>query len=147
MSMRIALVAGLVVASSLTGCGGGGGGGVDETGGLGSSSTGGTGAVPATAADQPVATYATTGRDGEWSRVDLIPVFQGNPSIGTAPSAQQQTLLSQIQTLSGTDLSADWSGPIKTLPTSGFDSYLTGLPPGTLAGYILGANNIYDLLQ
>jgi hypothetical protein len=148
MSMRIALVAGLVVASSLTGCGGGGGGGgVDETGGLGSTSTGGTGAVPATAADQPVATYATTGRDGEWSRVDLIPVFQGNPLIGTAPSAQQQTLLSQIQTLSGTDLSADWSGPIKTLPTSGFDSYLTGLPPGTLAGYILGANNIYDLLQ
>ena len=147
MNNRIALVAGLVVVSSLAGCGGGGGGVGEDVTGTGSTPTGGTGAVPATAADEPVATYATTGRDGEWSRVDLIPVFQGNPSIGTAPSTQQQTLFSKIQTLSGTDLSADWSGPVKTLPTTGFDSYLTGLPPGTLAGYILGANNIYDLLQ
>jgi hypothetical protein len=143
MNKRIALVAGLVVVSSLAGCGGGGGGGS----GSDSTPTGDTGAVPATAADHPVATYATTGRDGEWSRVDLIPVFQGNPVIGTAPSAQQQTLFDKVQTLSGTDFSADWSGPVKTLPTSGFDSYLTGLPPGTQAGYILGANNIYDMLQ
>ena len=147
MNQRIVLVAGLVVASSLAGCGGGGGGVGEDVTGTGSTPTGGTGAVPASAADQPVATYSTTGRDGEWSRVDLIPVFQGNPTIGTAPSTQQETLFTKIQTLSGTNFSADWTGPVKTLPTSGFDSYLTGLPPGTQAGYILGANNIYDMLQ
>ena len=147
MSKCIALVAGLVLASSLAGCGGGGGGVGEDITGTGSTPTGGTGAVPATAADQPVATYATTGRDGEWSRVDLIPVFQGNPSLGTAPAAQVQTLLDKLQTLSGTNFAANWEGPVKTLPTTNFNSYLTGLPPGTLAGYIIGANNIYDMLQ
>ena len=105
------------------------------------------GGARATKADFNVSTYATTGRDGAWSRVDLIPVFQGSPSIGTSPSAAQQALLDALQTLSGTDLTGDWSGPIPTLPTSGFDTYLTGLPPGSLAGLILGANNLYDLVQ
>src|SRR6188474_2521057 len=115
MSMRNSLLAGFVVLSTLSGCG----------------------AVPASAADEPVVTFSTTARDGSWSRVDLIPVFQGSPSIGTAPSAAQANLLNQLQTLAGTDLSGDWTGPVPTLPTAGFDAYLTGLPPGTLAGYIL----------
>jgi hypothetical protein len=102
---------------------------------------------PATLADLPVTTFATTGRDGAWSRVDLIPVFQGDPAVGAAPSAAQQALLEALESLAGTDLSGDWSGPIPKLPTSGFDSYTTGLPPGLLAGHILGANNLYDLLQ
>ena len=148
MIMRNWCLAGLVVVSTLCGCGGGGGGLTDgEISGIGDTPTGGSGVVPATEADQPVNTYSTTARDGSWSRVDLIPVFQGSPSIGTAPSSQQQTLLNTLQTLSGTDLSGDWTGPVPTLPTSGFDTYLTGLPPGTLSGYILGANNIYDMLQ
>src|SRR5262245_7985417 len=65
---------------------------------------------PATLADRPVATFATTGRDGAWSRVDLIPVFQGNPAIGAAPSAAQAALLAALQSLAGTDLTGDWSG-------------------------------------
>ena len=148
MSMRNSLLAGFVVLSTVIGCSGGGGGvGDGDFSGIGDTPTGGTGAVPATQADEPVQTFSTTARDGTWSRVDLIPVFQGSPSIGTAPSAQQQTLLNTLQTLSGTDLSGDWTGPVPTLPTAGFETYLTGLPPGTLAGYILGANNLYDLLQ
>jgi DNA-binding beta-propeller fold protein YncE len=102
---------------------------------------------PGTKADLNVATYSTTGRDGSWSRVDLIPVFQGNPTLGPAPSLIQQALLDALQTLAGTDLNGDWSGPTPTLPTSGFDAYTTGLPTGSLAGMILGANNLYDLLQ
>lgn len=151
MSLRVSLLAASICALTITACGGGGGSSaLDEfasTGGTGSTPTGDVGAISSSAADQPVATYATTGPDGGWSRVDLIPVFQGSPTIGLAPSTQQQTLFEKIQTLSGTDLDGNWTGPIATLPTAGFDSYLTGVPPGTLAGFIIGANNIYDLLQ
>ncbi|HZL99648.1 MAG TPA: hypothetical protein VFD43_05275, partial [Planctomycetota bacterium] len=145
MKLREPLPAVLCAISVLCGCGGGGGGAGDDF--SEAVQSGDTGAVPSTNADLPVMTFATTGRDGAWSRVDLVPVFQGNPEIGPAPNAQQQTLLNSLQTLSGTDLNGDWSGPSKTLPTAGFDTYSTGLPPGSLAGYILGANNVYDMLQ
>src|SRR5688572_12457026 len=59
---------------------------------------------PASRADLDVATFSTTGRDGSWSRVDLIPVFQGSPALGVAPSRAQQALLDALQTLAGTDL-------------------------------------------
>lgn len=153
--MRIArfLVWTLALSTTLVGvsCGGGGGGGGGSSGvGSGSSGTGSVGAVPATKADQQVKTYATTGTDGAWSQVDLIPVLQGSPSTTgstPAPNVGQASLLATLQTTSGTDINNNWTGASTTLPTAGFDAYTTGLSPGALAGFILGANNLYDMFQ
>jgi hypothetical protein len=115
-------------------------GGGDDTGG----------AVPLSDADQPVKTYATSDRDGSWARFDLIPVAQGSPATGPSVSASQQTLLDNLMRTGsggGTDLNKNWTGTSASLPTAGFDAYETGLPPGSFAGYIIGANNLYDLFQ
>ncbi|MGQ0551935.1 MAG: YncE family protein [Planctomycetota bacterium] len=145
-SLLLVALTGLIVS-----CGGGGGGsGGGGGGGVAAGDAGSTGTVGAVApsqADQQVQTFATTGRDGGWSQVDLVPVSAGSPGTGPLVNPLQAALLAALQTLSGTDLNNNWAGASPALPTTGFDTYITGLAPGSFAGFILAANNLYDMFQ
>jgi hypothetical protein len=130
-SRLMAIVLPLLVA----GCGGGGGGGgSDNVSGGGGGGGGGVGVNP-TLADQQAQTIGTTGLDGSYAQVDLVD--GGNPDSASASDVAKRSFLAQLQTTSGTDLNGD--GLV--------DTYSTGIAPGNIAGFILGANNLYDLFQ
>jgi DNA-binding beta-propeller fold protein YncE len=119
----------------LAACGGGGGGGGGD--GPGGTTPQKKGAVE---------TLATTATDGSSAQVDLV--NGGNPDAGTALDAARQEFFSVLTTLKGADLDGDLVDLTGDgVPDSGFDAYLTGLPPGPGSALILGANNLYDMFQ
>lgn len=129
------------------GCGSGGGGGGSTT------PAGGPGDPETTLADGEVRTYATTGADGSFARVDLID--GGQPVVvpgdaGSLPINQaKRTLLNTLMSFSGTDVDRNLTdtSPIDGIADGGFDTYTSGVSPGAIGGRILGANNLYDLFQ
>ncbi|RKY21384.1 MAG: hypothetical protein DRQ55_04410 [Planctomycetota bacterium] len=134
----------------VVGCGSGGG------------SSGGT-SVPGTSENEPdatladllIQTFSTVEADGTHARVDLVdggvPVsVPGDPSDPGAlsPNPEKRAFLSKLITTGGVDLDgtlSDTNGD--GIADSGFDIYATGLPHGSQAARILGANNLYDLFQ
>ncbi|HEX5009000.1 MAG TPA: hypothetical protein VFY71_01270 [Planctomycetota bacterium] len=121
---------GLVVAA----CGGGGGGST-STGGTSPGGPGDLGAVPPSEADKRVVSYATSDTDGSSTQTDLVD--GGNPDSSSATDVAKQQNFANLITLNGCDYSGDG------VP----EPYLTGVGPGSTAGLILGANNLYDLFQ
>lgn len=119
----------------LAGCGGGGGGGGDSNGSTINDPDGGTVGLDPTQADQQVQTLGTTGSSGAYAQVDLVD--GGNPDSAAAPDVAKRNFLAKLQTLSGADLDGDGL----------LDTYSTGIAPGNIAGFILAANNLYDLFQ
>lgn len=147
----------LSLSLALWGCGSGGGGGSNDSTANGGQGDGG---FPATgAADQEVKTYATTGRDGSWARVDLVnggtPVTDatdaGDPGL-LEPNPSLRAFLKALESTSGVDLDGDYMSKdpfIDGIPvTTAFETYTTGLAvKKEFAARIFGANNLYDLFQ
>jgi YVTN family beta-propeller protein len=144
---RRALVLGLGLL--LTACGGGGGGGDD---GIINPDEPGPPQPPPPAngtskSDLEAKTYASTGTDGSYARVDLID--GGNPDSAANTDVAKRNFLASVMSLNGADINKDLAGMPGSGPltATGFDTYTTGLQPGGNAARILGANNIYDLFQ
>lgn len=107
-----------------------------------------------------VKTYATTGSDGSYSRVDIvdggIPLGDPGSQSGSNPGKRLfYSLLSSITVVEGTgkrqSMGVDFDGEyVDTtgdgIPDSGFDTYTFGMNPGN-AARIVAANNAYDLFQ
>lgn len=155
----------LLLSVLLAGCGSGGGGGGDSTPSLSSGDEPGVGPAP-TLADLEVRTYATTlpfstyvgppsAQLRNWGRVDLVDGGV-NPQVladasdpgNSALNKSKRAYQTQLMSLAGTDLDnnlADANGD--GVPDSGFDPYTTGVGPGSHGARILGANNLYDMVQ
>jgi len=117
----------------LAACGGGGGGGGDGT-------------TTKPGDSQAATTIATTTTNGAYAQVDLVD--GGNPDSTSSTEVAKQAFLQTLASKDGADFDADLADTDGNgVPDSGFDSYTTGLPPGTSAALILGANNLYDLFQ
>lgn len=111
-----------------------------------------------------ISTLATVSAEGRYGRVDLVDggIPGGDPSSSVAPHPARRAFLRRLMSFrripgsddylsAGRDLNGDLTDEDGDgIPETGFDSYLVGLAPRSSPEHearIIGANNLYDLVQ